>query len=97
MIVRRRSRARAAASSSERSSTIVAVIYGARAYEMVSNLDIWRAANLLIRECGADAEVEAARLQDLMLDRDDDEGRLVWARIRQAIEALRAPPCGKPN
>ena len=95
--MRRRSWARAAASSSERSSTIIPVIYGAQAYEMVSNLDIWRAANLLIRECGADAEVEAARLQDLMLDRDDDEGRLVWARIRQAIEALRAPPCGKPN
>jgi hypothetical protein len=64
---------------------------------MVSNLDIWRAANLLIREHGDDAELEAARLQDLMLDRDDDEGRLVWARIRQAIEALRAPPCGRPN
>ena len=64
---------------------------------MVSNLDIWRAANLLIREHGADAELEAARLQDLMLDRGDDEGRRVWARIRRAIEALRAPRSGKPN
>jgi hypothetical protein len=35
---------------------------------MVSSLDIWRAANLLIRERGADAEREAARLQDLMFD-----------------------------
>jgi hypothetical protein len=64
---------------------------------MVSNLDIWRAANLLIREHGDDAELEAARLQDLMLDRDDDEGRRVWARIRRAIEALRAPPAGLSN
>jgi hypothetical protein len=64
---------------------------------MVSNLDIWRAANLLIREHGDDAELEAARLQDLMLDRGDNEGRLVWAWIKCAIEALRAPPSGKPN
>jgi hypothetical protein len=36
-------------------------------------------------------------LQDVMLDRGDDEGRLVWARIRRAIEALQAPPSGRPN
>jgi hypothetical protein len=43
---------------------------------MIVDLDIWRAANLLIRRHGADAELEAARLQD-MLGRGDDEGRLV--------------------
>ena len=36
---------------------------------MISDLDIWRGANLLIRQHGADAELEAARLEDLMLDR----------------------------
>ena len=36
---------------------------------MMSDIDIWRAANLLIRKHGAKAELEAARLQDLMLDR----------------------------
>jgi hypothetical protein len=64
---------------------------------MVSELDIWCAANLLIRHRGADAELEAARLEGLMLDRADDEGRLVWAQIRRAIEALRAPPNGRLN
>jgi hypothetical protein len=64
---------------------------------VVSTLDIWRAANMLIRRHGVDAELEAARLQDLMLDRGDDEGRLVWARIRRAIEALRAPTSGRLN
>jgi hypothetical protein len=63
---------------------------------MVSNLDIWRAANLLIREHGADADLEAARLQDL-IDRGDDEGRLVWAQIRRAIVALQAAPRNKPH
>lgn len=52
---------------------------------MISDLDIWRAANLPIRKHGADAELEAARLYDLMLDRGDDEGRRVWQRVRQAI------------
>jgi hypothetical protein len=64
---------------------------------MVSNLDIWRAANLLIRQHDADAELEAARLEDLVLDQGNDEGRPVWARIRRAIEALRAPASGRLN
>ena len=42
---------------------------------MVSDLDIWRAANLLIRKHGADAELEAAKRADLMLDRGDDDGQ----------------------
>ena len=70
--------------------------YGMRsAVAMVSELDIWRAANLLIRRHGADAELEAAKRADLMLDRGDDDGRLLWMRIRRAVEALRAPPQGK--
>ena len=64
---------------------------------MVSNLDIWRAANLLIREHGANADREAARLQHLMVDRGDDEGRLVWVRISRAIEASQAAPRNKPH
>jgi hypothetical protein len=32
-----------------------------------------------------------------MLDRGDDDGRLLWARIRRAIEALRAQPSGRLN
>jgi hypothetical protein len=64
---------------------------------VISELDIWRAANLLIGQHGADAELEAARLQDLMLDRSDDEGRLVWRRIRHAIDALHAPFTARRN
>jgi hypothetical protein len=52
---------------------------------------------MLIRQHGADAELEAARLQDLMIDRGDDGGRLVWARIRRAIVAMQATPTGAPN
>jgi hypothetical protein len=50
---------------------------------MISDLDIWRAANLLIHQHGADAELEAARLQDLMLARGDEEGRGSGGRSRR--------------
>jgi hypothetical protein len=41
---------------------------------MISDLDIWRAANLVIRQHGADAEIIAAQRTDLMLERADRDG-----------------------
>ena len=77
---------------------------------VVSEIDIWRgraslkprseidaAANLLIRKHGANAELEASKRADLMLDPGDDKGRLLWARIRRAVEALQALRHGEPN
>jgi hypothetical protein len=64
---------------------------------VIPEIDIWRAANFLIRRHGADAELEAARLADMMLDRGDCEGRLLWLRIKSAIVTLYARPSGKPN
>lgn len=61
---------------------------------MISNLDIYRAATLLIDRHGAEALNEAARLIDVMLARGDEEGRLVWGRIKQAIADLQAEPRG---
>jgi len=61
---------------------------------MISDLDIWRAANLLIRQHGADAELEAAKRADLMLERGDLDGQSLWRRIRRAIVELQAPPVG---
>jgi hypothetical protein len=61
---------------------------------MVSDLDIWRAANLLIQNHGDGAELEAFRLADLMLDRGDQQGQAVWMRIKRAIGELQAPPTG---
>jgi hypothetical protein len=64
---------------------------------MGSDLDIWRAAELLIRQHGSGADLVAAKRADLMLDRGDEDGRLLWDRIRQAIEALQAPSSGPLN
>jgi hypothetical protein len=51
---------------------------------MVSDLDIWRAANLRIRN---QAPTPSSRLPDMMLDRSDNKGR----PIRQSC-ATAAPP-----
>jgi len=61
---------------------------------VVSDLDIYRAANLLMDRHGEDALVEAAQMIDRMLDNGDEEGRLVWRRIKRAIEAIQAAPSG---
>jgi hypothetical protein len=61
---------------------------------MITDLDIYRAANLLIDRYGHDALTEAARRVDRMLADGDSEGRIVWRRIKRAIEALQAAPSG---
>jgi hypothetical protein len=61
---------------------------------VTSDLDIWRAANLLIKQHGAEAEVMAAQRADFMLHRGDRDGQLVWLRIRRAIVGLQAAPTG---
>ncbi len=69
-------------------------VASAAALGLIPDLDIWRAANLLIRQHGEDAELEAARLADKMLDRGDRDGQLVWMRIMRAIAELQAPQSG---
>jgi hypothetical protein len=64
---------------------------------MISDREIWTAANLIVKRYGADAKIEAARRADLMLERGDREGQLIWQPIKRAIEALRAPASGSPN
>jgi hypothetical protein len=61
---------------------------------MTPDIDIWRAANLLIRQHGENADIVAAQRADLMLERGDPEGRLVWLRIRRAIVELQSTPTG---
>jgi len=59
---------------------------------VISELDIYRAANLLIDRHGGDALAEAARMIDRMLALGGPEGRQVWKRIKRAIEQLQATP-----
>ena len=45
---------------------------------MTSELDIWRAAKLLVDQHGADAPIRAAQRADELLAAGDIEGRAVW-------------------
>ena len=61
---------------------------------MIPDMNIWRAANLVIKQHGENAEIVAAQRADLMLERGDPERRLVWLRITRAIVELQAAPTG---
>ncbi len=53
---------------------------------MISDLDIFRSANELIKQYGDAADIEAAMRADERLAAGDMEGEAVWLRILNAIE-----------
>ena len=57
---------------------------------MISDLDIYRSAKLLIDQYGDQAVIEAARHADAMLAKGDMDGRAVWLRVIKVIEELQA-------
>ncbi len=57
---------------------------------MTSDLDIYRTANILIREHGEDAPTQAAMRADAMLEKGDLEGCAVWKRVVKAVEELQS-------
>jgi len=57
---------------------------------MIPDIDIHRAAWLMIRRYGADAVIQAAMRGDDLLAKGDLDGLLVWMAIIRAIERLQA-------
>lgn len=55
---------------------------------MISDLDILRAAHVMMHEFGGDAELEAANCIDRMRRQGDWEALLTWARIQRTIALL---------
>ena len=55
---------------------------------MIHDLDIYPSANVLIREHGEDAALEAAVRADAMLAKGDLEGQATWKRIARAVENI---------
>jgi hypothetical protein len=55
---------------------------------MISDLDIYRAAKLLIDQHGQDAPIRAAERADQLLEEGDTEGAAIWRAIMGAIEEL---------
>ena len=59
----------------------------------VSDLDEWRAANLLLKRHGRDVAIVAAQRADEHMAAGDVGGLAVWKRIVEAIlELLRSEP-----
>jgi len=57
---------------------------------MISDLDIYRTAALLVRKFGDDAPLQAGTRADLRLDYGDLEGVVLWLKVLAAAKALLA-------
>ncbi len=55
---------------------------------MITDLEIYRAANQLVKRYGEDAGIEAAKQADAMLEAGDIDGQQVWKRILRAVDEL---------
>ncbi len=55
---------------------------------MIPDLDIYRSANVLLKQHGQDAPIHAAMRADELLEAGDLEGCAVWKRILRAVEEL---------
>jgi len=57
---------------------------GRHSHASPSDLDIYRSANVLVKQHGQDAPIHAAMRADAMLDKGDLDGYAVWKRIVKA-------------
>ena len=56
--------------------------------KVISDLDIYRAANILMDRYGHDAPLFAIKRATKMLDAGDLNGYAVWKRILRAVEEM---------
>ena len=57
---------------------------------MTPDFDIYRAANVIIKQYGEDASIHAAMRADAALEGGDLDGLAVWKRILRAVEELQS-------
>ena len=58
-----------------------------------ANIDIWRAANLLLKQHGKDAPIVAAQRTGQCMASGDVDGLRLWKRIAEAmLELLKEKP-----
>jgi hypothetical protein len=64
---------------------------------ILSDFDVRRAADAMMREYGALAEFQAVRCADLMLGSSNRAGMLIWARIWRTIAEMHPARTGLPH
>ena len=57
---------------------------------MISDLDIYRAANVIIEQYGKDAQIHSTKRASAMLDKGDLGAYATWKRILRAVEELQS-------
>ena len=55
---------------------------------MITDLDVYRSAKVLIDQHGEDVPIWAAQKADAMLERGNLDGKQLWLKILEAIETL---------
>jgi hypothetical protein len=64
---------------------------------MLTKIDIFRVAHLMLHEYGGEAEDEAARYADMMRGCGDWDALLTWTSIRQTIALMHQTSTSLPN
>jgi hypothetical protein len=55
---------------------------------MISEIDIWRAAVVMMKRYGDDAPIESGKRADELANAGDNAGAAIWRRIEDAVEKL---------
>ena len=63
----------------------------------MSDVDIWRSANILLKRYGGEALFIASKRADALLDLGDLRASSAWVRITKAIVDLERKAPGKGN
>jgi hypothetical protein len=63
----------------------------------MSDLDIWRSANILLKRYGGAAVFIARKRADAQLEQGDVKGASAWVRILKAITDLERKESGRCN
>ena len=63
----------------------------------LSEVDIYRSAQDLVRRHGADAEQEAEALSAAALAAGDEDRAATWTRVAASVRAILEPPKGPAN
>ncbi len=61
---------------------------------MILDLDIYRAAHVIIKQYGEDAPIHAAMRADATREAGDQDGYAVWKRILRAVGELQGTEPG---
>jgi hypothetical protein len=59
---------------------------------VISEIDIWRVANLMLKRYGSEADIESAIQAEELADAGDWAGEAIWRRIIDAQLENTTPP-----